>query len=94
MEKELQIVGFRIGSEDLWRSHRVCRELSASRKSPPFPSAPDLIEGVINLRGNYSGDGPSQRFGSAPTQPTRRIASSSSNSKQAHRLIVSSASEC
>src|SRR5260370_1175500 len=51
MEKELQIVGFRIGSETYGVRIGSVREIVRVPEITSVPSAPDLIEGVINLRG-------------------------------------------
>src|SRR5579862_4449303 len=51
MEKELQIVGFRIGSETYGVRIGSVREIVRVPEITTVPSAPDLIEGVINLRG-------------------------------------------
>src|SRR5258705_7653212 len=73
MEKELQIVGFRIGSETYGVRIASVREIVRVPEITTVPSAPDLIEGVINLRGKIM---PvmdlRQRFGSAPTQPDKK----------------------
>src|SRR5258707_9473679 len=51
MEKELQIVGFRIVSETYGVRIASVREIVRVPEITTVPSAPDLIEGVINLRG-------------------------------------------
>ena len=51
MEKELQVVGFRIGSETYGVRIGAVREIVRVPEITTVPSAPDLIEGVINLRG-------------------------------------------
>jgi len=61
MEKDLQVVGFRIGNETYGVRIAAVREIVRVPEITSVPSAPDLIEGVINLRGeNHSGDGPPQ----------------------------------
>ena len=58
MEKELQIVGFRIGRETFGLPIAMVREIVRVPEITSVPNAPDYIEGVINLRGtNYSGRG-------------------------------------
>jgi purine-binding chemotaxis protein CheW len=95
MEKELQIVGFRIGSETYGVRIGSVREIVRVPEITTVPSAPDLIEGVINLRGKII---PvmdlRKRFGSAPTQPDKknRILVVELENKLIG-LIVSSASE-
>jgi purine-binding chemotaxis protein CheW len=51
MEKELQIVGFRIGSETYGVRIGAVREIVRVPEITAVPSAPDTVEGVINLRG-------------------------------------------
>jgi purine-binding chemotaxis protein CheW len=51
MEKEVQVVGFRIGSETYGVRIGAVREIVRVPEITTVPSAPDLIEGVINLRG-------------------------------------------
>src|ERR1700674_3182728 len=51
MEKELQVVGFRIGNETYGVRIGSVREIVRVPEITSVPSAPDLIEGVINLRG-------------------------------------------
>ena len=51
MEKDLHIVGFRIGSETYGVRIASVREIVRVPEITAVPSAPDLIEGVINLRG-------------------------------------------
>lgn len=51
MEKELQIVGLRIGRETLGLPIALVREIVRVPEITPVPNAPDYIEGVINLRG-------------------------------------------
>src|SRR5216684_1602840 len=51
MEKELQVVGFRIGEETFGVRIGSVREIVRVPEITSVPSAPDLIEGVINLRG-------------------------------------------
>jgi purine-binding chemotaxis protein CheW len=51
MEKDLQVVGFRIGNETYGVRIASVREIVRVPEITAVPSAPDLIEGVINLRG-------------------------------------------
>jgi purine-binding chemotaxis protein CheW len=51
MEKELQVVGFRIGNETYGVRIGSVREIVRVPEITAVPSAPELIEGVINLRG-------------------------------------------
>ena len=51
MEKDLQVVGFRIGHETYGVRIAAVREIVRVPEITSVPSAPDLIEGVINLRG-------------------------------------------
>src|SRR5260370_27722765 len=51
MEKELQVVGFRIGNETYGVRIAAVREIVRVPEITAVPSAPDLIEGEINLRG-------------------------------------------
>lgn len=51
MEKDLQIVGFRIGNETYGVRIGSVREIVRVPEITSVPSAPDTLEGVINLRG-------------------------------------------
>src|SRR5260370_18329694 len=51
MEKDLQVVGFRIGNETYGVLIGAVREIVRVPEITSVPSAPELIEGVINLRG-------------------------------------------
>jgi purine-binding chemotaxis protein CheW len=51
MEKEIQVVGFRIGNETYGVRIGAVREIVRVPDITAVPSAPDIIEGVINLRG-------------------------------------------
>jgi purine-binding chemotaxis protein CheW len=51
MEKELQLVGFRIGRETFGLPIETVREIVRVPEITSVPNAPDYIEGVINLRG-------------------------------------------
>jgi purine-binding chemotaxis protein CheW len=95
MEKDLQIVGFRIGSETYGVRIGAVREIVRVPEITSVPSAPDLIEGVINLRGKII---PvmdlRKRFGSVavPADKKNRILVVELDGKMIG-LIVSSASE-
>jgi purine-binding chemotaxis protein CheW len=51
MEKDIQAVGFRIGSETYGVRIAAVREIVRVPEITAIPSAQDIIEGVINLRG-------------------------------------------
>jgi purine-binding chemotaxis protein CheW len=51
MEKDLQVVGFRIGNETYGVRIAAVREIVRVPEITSVPSAPESIEGVINLRG-------------------------------------------
>lgn len=51
MDKELQVVGFRIGRETFGVPISLVREIVRVPEITSVPNAPDYIEGVINLRG-------------------------------------------
>ena len=51
MEKDLQVVGFRIGSETFGVRIGSVREIVRVPEITAVPNAPETIEGVINLRG-------------------------------------------
>jgi purine-binding chemotaxis protein CheW len=51
MEKDLQIVGFRIGRETFGLPIAIVREIVRVPEITSVPDAPQYIEGVINLRG-------------------------------------------
>jgi purine-binding chemotaxis protein CheW len=51
MEKELQVIGFRIGEETYGVRISTVREIVRVPEITPVPNAPEGIEGVINLRG-------------------------------------------
>ena len=75
MEKELQVVGFRIGNETYGVRIGAVREIVRVPEITAVPSAPDTVEGVINLRGKII---PvmdlRKRFGHIEISRTRRIA--------------------
>ena len=51
MEKDMQVVGFRIGRETFGLPIAMVREIVRVPEITSVPNAPDYIEGVINLRG-------------------------------------------
>jgi len=95
MEKDFQVVGFRIGNETYGVRIASVREIVRVPEITIVPNAPDAIEGVINLRGKII---PvmdlRKRFGSTTIQPDKknRILVVELENKLLG-LIVSSASE-
>jgi len=73
MEKDLQLVGFRIGDETFGVRIGSVREIVRVPEITSVPNAPDTIEGVINLRGKII---PvmdlRKRFGHAEIQPDKK----------------------
>src|SRR5438045_8695887 len=64
MEKELQVVGFRIGNETFGVRIGSVREIVRVTEITAVPNAPETIEGVINLRGKIIAEmGLRKRFG-------------------------------
>jgi len=51
MDKDLQLVGFRIGRETFGLPISSVREIIRVPEITAVPDAPDYVEGVINLRG-------------------------------------------
>jgi len=51
MEKDLQVVGFRVGNETYGVRIAAVREIVRVPEITSVPNAPEIIEGVINLRG-------------------------------------------
>jgi purine-binding chemotaxis protein CheW len=51
MDKELQVVGFRIGRETFGLPIAMVREIVRVPEITSVPNAPAYVEGVINLRG-------------------------------------------
>jgi purine-binding chemotaxis protein CheW len=51
MEKDVQVVGFRIGNETFGVRIGSVREIVRVPEITSVPSAPETVEGVINLRG-------------------------------------------
>jgi purine-binding chemotaxis protein CheW len=95
MEKELQVVGFRIGRETFGLPISLVREIVRVPEITAVPNAPDYIEGVINLRGRII---PvvdlRKRFGEKSFEPNKknRIVVVELESR-AIGLLVNSASE-
>src|ERR1700693_6095481 len=73
MEKDLQIVGVRIGNETYGVRIGAVREIVRVPEITAVPSAPDTVEGVINLRGKII---PvmdlRKRFGQTDIQPDKK----------------------
>jgi purine-binding chemotaxis protein CheW len=95
MEKDLQVVGFRIGNETFGVRIASVREIVRVPEITSVPSAPETVEGVINLRGKII---PvmdlRKRFGHVDIQPDKknRILVVELNNKLVG-LIVNAASE-
>jgi purine-binding chemotaxis protein CheW len=95
MDKELQVVGFRIGRETFGLPISIVREIVRVPEITAVPNAPDYIEGVINLRGRII---PivdlRKRFGDKTFEPSKknRIVVVELETR-AIGLIVNSASE-
>jgi purine-binding chemotaxis protein CheW len=73
MEKELHLVGFRVGKETFGVPIAMVREIVRVPEITAVPNAADSVEGVINLRGKIV---PvvdlRKRFGQAVPEPSRR----------------------
>lgn len=73
MDKDLQVVGFRIGDETFGVRISTVREIVRVPEITVVPNAPDYIEGVINLRGRII---PvmdlRKRFGAKDVEPNKR----------------------
>ena len=73
MEKDLQVVGFRIGNETFGGRIASVREIVRVPEITAVPSAPETVEGVINLRGKII---PvmdlRKRFGHVDLQPNKK----------------------
>jgi purine-binding chemotaxis protein CheW len=73
MEKELQVVGFRVGRETFGVPISLVREIVRVPEITSVPNAPEYIEGVINLRGRII---PvvdlRKRFGDKVPQPSKK----------------------
>jgi purine-binding chemotaxis protein CheW len=73
MDKELQVVGFRIGSETFGLPISIVREIVRVPSITAVPNAPDFIEGVINLRGKIiSVVDLRKRFGQKNIEPHKK----------------------
>ncbi len=95
MEKDLQIVGFRVGRETYGVPITAVHEIVRVPEITAVPDAPEYMEGVINLRGKIvSIIDLRKRFGEAAAQPSRknRILVAEVNGKLLG-LVVDSASE-
>jgi purine-binding chemotaxis protein CheW len=95
MDKELQLVGIRVGRETFGLPISLVREIVRVPEITSVPNAPEYIEGVINLRGRII---PvvdlRKRFGEIITEPnkkTRVVVVELENRRIG--LIVNSASE-
>ena len=73
MEKDFQVVGFRIGNETFGVRIGSVREIIRVPEITAVPSAPETVEGVINLRGKII---PvmdlRKRFGQSEIQPNKK----------------------
>ena len=73
MEKDLQVVGFRIGNETFGVRIGSVREIVRVPEITAGPNAPETVEGVINLRGKII---PvmdlRKRFGQSDIQPDKK----------------------
>lgn len=95
MEKDLQIVGFRVGRETYGVPITAVHEIVRVPEITAVPDAPDYLEGVINLRGKIvSIVDLRKRFGEPAAQPSNknRILVAEANGKLLG-LVVDSASE-
>lgn len=73
MEKDLQIVGFRVGRETYGVPITAVHEIVRVPEITAVPDAPDYLEGVINLRGKIvSIIDLRKRFGEVSAQPSNR----------------------
>src|ERR1700743_3863052 len=72
-DKDIQVVGFRIGNETFGVRIGSVREIVRVPEITSVPSAPDTVEGVINLRGKII---PvmdlRKRFGQVDVQPDKK----------------------
>jgi purine-binding chemotaxis protein CheW len=73
MDKDLQVVGFRIGRETFGLPIATVREIVRVPEITSVPNVPDYVEGVINLRGRII---PvidlRKRFGQKMLEPDKR----------------------
>jgi len=73
MDKDLQVVGFRIGNETFGLPIAIVREIVRVPDITAVPNAPEYIEGVINLRGRIiSVVDLRKRFGEKNIQPNKK----------------------
>ena len=73
MEKDLQVVGFRIGNETFGVRIGSVREIVRVPEITAVPSAPETVEGVINLRGKIIAVMDlRKRFGQSEIQPDKK----------------------
>jgi purine-binding chemotaxis protein CheW len=73
MEKDLQIVGFRVGRETYGVPITAVHEIVRVPEITAVPDAPDYLEGVINLRGKIvSIIDLRKRFGEAAAQSSNK----------------------
>ena len=73
MDKDLQVVGFRIGNETFGLPIAIVREIVRVPEITAVPNAPEYIEGVINLRGRIiSVVDLRKRFGEKNIQPNKK----------------------
>jgi len=95
MERDMQIVGFRVGRETYGVPITAVHEIVRVPEITAVPDAPDYLEGVINLRGKIvSIIDLRKRFGEAAAPPSNksRILVAEVNGKLLG-LVVDSASE-
>ena len=95
MEKDLQIVGFRIGNETYGVRIGAVREIVRVPEITAVPSAPDSVEGHQFARQNYSSNGSAQAVrahgNKSPDKKNRILVVELDNKLLG--LIVNSASE-
>jgi purine-binding chemotaxis protein CheW len=73
MDKDIQVVGFRIGAETFGVPISIVREIVRVPVITAVPNAPDYIEGVINLRGKIIAVVDlRKRFGEKNVQPSKK----------------------
>ncbi len=73
MDKELHLVGFRIGRETFAVPIELVHEIVRVPEITAVPDAPDFVEGVINLRGKIiSIVDLRKRFGEAEIKPSKK----------------------
>jgi len=73
MEKDVQVVGFRVGNETYGVRISAVREIVRVPEITSVPNAPEAIEGVINLRGKIIPvTDLRKRFGRAEARPDKK----------------------